>query len=499
MRIHRSSSAALATACSLLALSVGAAQAAPTVAPGGEFPFIVAPEQGTEAGMTGLAPAPTGDVWATGFVSTPPPEPTGYNGSSFPIRRFGPAGDVRQTIPDPGGRQIYGLALSPDGSVLYGSVRVAGTPMGIQRISASTGAVLGTFAAPGGAPGNADYVQDLTVAPDGDVYVLALNRNSSSEYASALQRYSAEGVFEGTVVLGHSDGGAGRRAPAFDPRTGDLIVLDSGGVDRYTAAGAYVESFALDPSAPEASQASVRPQDGTIYLLDTERSVVSVYTARGGFAGKRTVPRARFGRIAVARDGMRVWTLRYNEGLIYLLPGDDGQPDPAPTAGPDAAPQDPAQQAPTAPASPSSANEPSPAPAPAPASAPAPGPAPDTTGPVVRIVGATQTRTASRSGVVTLKLGPVLENVTGTVTLKSAAPVSARAAAAARRVVTLGRRSLSVAKGRTATVRVTLSRANRALLKRLRVVRVAGTVVLRDAAGNKTSRTFRFRLKAPGR
>jgi len=79
--------------------------------------------------------------------------------------------------------------------------------------------------------------------------------------------------------------------------------------------------------------------------------------------------------------------------------------------------------------------------------------------------------------------------------------VSARAAAAAaaRRVVTLGRRSLSVAKGRTATVRVTLSRANRALLKRLRVVRVAGTVVLRDAAGNKTSRTFRFRLKAPGR
>jgi hypothetical protein len=100
---------------------------------------------------------------------------------------------------------------------------------------------------------------------------------------------------------------------------------------------------------------------------------------------------------------------------------------------------------------------------------------------------------ASRNGVVALKLGKVNERVTGRLTLRTARKLKI----SPRKVVTLATRSFSGAPGKTITVKVRLSATNRRLLKKLRSVRVNATTTLKDAAGNMSTRTYRFTLKAP--
>ncbi|MEX0817213.1 MAG: PKD domain-containing protein [Gaiellales bacterium] len=140
-------------------------------------------------------------------------------------------------------------------------------------------------------------------------------------------------------------------------------------------------------------------------------------------------------------------------------------------------------------------------PTPPPGPAPAPqGPPPDTTAPVMRI--ATAPVTASKTGAVRVRLTcPPDESLcTGLLTLRSKSRLNVRGVLEARLAqVTFGRKAFTLQGGQTAPVTVKLSRKNRALLARLKKVRVLAIVEARDAAGNLRRTQATFLLRAPKR
>ncbi|MGE5408139.1 MAG: hypothetical protein ACM3NV_05955 [Syntrophothermus sp.] len=78
-----------------------------------------------------------------------------------------------------------------------------------------------------------------------------------------------------------------------------------------------------------------------------------------------------------------------------------------------------------------------------------------------------------RRNVARVQLACLLGNCAGQLRLQNAkAPGAARAAAAARRTVTFGSASFKIPKGKTATVKVKLNKAGRALMRKHRKVRV---------------------------
>ncbi len=119
-------------------------------------------------------------------------------------------------------------------------------------------------------------------------------------------------------------------------------------------------------------------------------------------------------------------------------------------------------------------------------------PANDTVGPAIRILSPRARLT--RAGVARIRLSCPADGVrrcAGALTLKTVrrfGPKALRdpAGTSRRRQVVLGTRSFRIAAGRTAVVKVRLSRRNRTMVKRLRRVRVNTTAIARDRAGNRT-------------
>lgn len=123
-----------------------------------------------------------------------------------------------------------------------------------------------------------------------------------------------------------------------------------------------------------------------------------------------------------------------------------------------------------------------------------PPPPPDTTGPVVVIPAQNKTLTATSAGVVPFRLGGMLEDTTGIISLKTVGKVQAAAKA---KVLALGTKSFQALKGQELIVRIKLNARARRTLKTRKKLKVQATITLRDAARNATIETYKFTLKAP--
>ena len=123
-----------------------------------------------------------------------------------------------------------------------------------------------------------------------------------------------------------------------------------------------------------------------------------------------------------------------------------------------------------------------------------PPPRPDTTGPVVVIPRQNKTLTATSAGVVPFRLGGMLEDTTGIISLKTARKVQAAAKA---KLLALGTRSFQALKGQKPIVRIKLNARAKRTLKKRKKLKVQATITLRDAASNETIKTYRFTLKTP--
>jgi hypothetical protein len=86
----------------------------------------------------------------------------------------------------------------------------------------------------------------------------------------------------------------------------------------------------------------------------------------------------------------------------------------------------------------------------------------------------------------------------GRLTLRTVRRLERPGSAVARRI-RLGSRRFSIPAGRTAKVRIKLSKANRRLVTALRRVRVGAVAAVHDQAGNSGAAKSRFKLRARAR
>ena len=115
----------------------------------------------------------------------------------------------------------------------------------------------------------------------------------------------------------------------------------------------------------------------------------------------------------------------------------------------------------------------------------------DTDAPAVDVVRTTAQRVGP-TGIVLLRLRPFDEDTRGTVVLRHVGAGSSRASS--RRI--LARQSFSAAQGQGLRLSVRLTQAGRRTLQRRRKLPVRVTVVAQDAAGNRSSVSFRLTLRA---
>jgi hypothetical protein len=468
------------------------ASAAPTIAPGGTFPFRVAGEDMAEISYHGIvADRGSGDVFVAGSAfrtEGTTPEDQHYV-EHLLLRRFSAAGAVEQTLIDASSGDISDLALSLDGLVLYAPTLQRGggtfTSVGVRRIDAATGAVLGSFATPGTGPGNFSYVHTTTVAPDGDVYVMG----SKTGGTTAIARFSAGGVYEASVPLAQSTNGTGYGKPGVDPRNGDILVFDEDSIgihiDRYSKAGAYRDRIGGETTAAGGLSGGiympaidVRPQDGAVYA-NGGGSRVWLYAANGGFVGSQSGTREFMG-ISARPDGSRLWSIEYGAQVRWFGTGTNAAADPAPVTDPEPTGLTP-HTPPSVPAQITGAGG---------TAAPV-----DVTGPAIVVPSSNKTLTASGTGVIAFRVGPVAEDATGVVTLRSAKKV----ATSRKAVLGLGTKSFQVLKGRTVVVKIRMSKKARKLVAKRRRLAARAQISLRDARGNLTVRSFRLTVKAPKR
>lgn len=131
--------------------------------------------------------------------------------------------------------------------------------------------------------------------------------------------------------------------------------------------------------------------------------------------------------------------------------------------------------------------------------APAGGSAPlatDSTAPALLFAASNRRIRVSRRGVVRFLLGPFDEDVNGALTLRAR---ERSFAARTRRAVRLATTQFTGTSGQTTKARLRLRPRALKRLRRVRAVRAAAKVSLRDAAGNVTARTYPVRLLAPRR
>jgi hypothetical protein len=222
----------------------------------------------------------------------------------------------------------------------------------------------------------------------------------------------------------------------------------------------------------------VRPQDGAIYA-SAGSSRLWVYAANGGFVGSQTAP-SQFMGVSARPDGSRLWSIEYGATVRWFATGANAAADPEPVTDPE-----PTGFTPHAP--PSVPDQP--------AFTGGTATPVDTTGPAIVIPSRNRTLTASRTGVITFRVGPVAEDGTGVVTLRSAKKVTTSRKA----VLGLGTKSFQVLKERTAVVKIRMSKKARKLVTKRKRLAARALISLRDARGNLTTRTYRLTVKAPKR
>lgn len=466
------------------AASAAPAGAAPTTSYGGEFPFNRDGERAWAA-WGAIAPTRSGDVWATaGLVKD----------QVFlePLRRFSSSGTLLQTIPDTAPdpndiRSISDIALSPDDAVLYVAARITGrydlrrptTQLGVLRISAATGNVLGSFAAPGDSPGSMRVASRVEVAPDGDVLVQPVT--------GPIKRYDAAGNYLAEYPLAETTVRSTSRL-AIDPRNGDLYFPDglpndtvaAREFDVYSPNGEYRGSFGGDEGTRMGSAIAVRPQDGARYVPAGQ--YVMTLGTDGKFAAFTEAPGARgLDQLALNHDGSRLWTLNDEFSNDPATPWsirwfDTGVgPDPVPGPGtpPARPPAGPGVLAPVVP----------------PSGQPGPSTSAPTTVGRLRLVGATGVVRSSRTGSVALRVAGGTPGAKVRATVRTARKV--RTADRRLRRITLGSATRTLGPGGTGSLAFRLSAANRLLLRRLKTVRVE----VRLTSG--TSRSFLVTLGRP--
>lgn len=134
--------------------------------------------------------------------------------------------------------------------------------------------------------------------------------------------------------------------------------------------------------------------------------------------------------------------------------------------------------------------------APATPGGPLPVPPADTTGPVIPLPAAGKPITATRSGVVPIRFGPMAEDTTGVLSLKTDGKVKA---GRKKKVLALGTKAFQALAGQKIVVKVKLGRAGRKLLVKQRRLKVQANITLRDARGNATVKAYKLTIKAPKR
>jgi hypothetical protein len=124
----------------------------------------------------------------------------------------------------------------------------------------------------------------------------------------------------------------------------------------------------------------------------------------------------------------------------------------------------------------------------------------DTTAPALRI--SRRAVRLTRRGVAAVALRCPVDEVSGPcqgrLTLRTVRKLERPRSAVAKRI-RLGSRRFSIPAGRTAKVRVKLSKANRRLVTALRRLRVGAVAAVHDQAGNSSSARGRFKLRARAR
>jgi hypothetical protein len=108
----------------------------------------------------------------------------------------------------------------------------------------------------------------------------------------------------------------------------------------------------------------------------------------------------------------------------------------------------------------------------------------------VRLALSNKSVTASRKGVVPFSVGPVNEDATGTLKL-----VAARTAIEASKNVRLASEDVTLAEGDITTVRAKLSRVARRALRREKELHARIVLMLRDSAGNATTKRLSTTVK----
>jgi DNA-binding beta-propeller fold protein YncE len=196
------------------------------------------------------------------------------------------------------------------------------------------------FGSPGSEAGQVQAPGGLATAPTtGDVFVADTANNR-------IDRFSSEGTFELAFGWGVVDGSAelqvctvacevGNRGPgagemdevvgvAVSPVDGDVYAVNrrDGRVQRFTAAGAFVEEFGGYGSEtdeffsplPLADDIAVGP-DGRVYVIDPNRGRVAVFAADGTLDSEFSAPPMR--SVAVGPGGRVYLGNDSNIGVVY--------------------------------------------------------------------------------------------------------------------------------------------------------------------------------------
>jgi hypothetical protein len=114
--------------------------------------------------------------------------------------------------------------------------------------------------------------------------------------------------------------------------------------------------------------------------------------------------------------------------------------------------------------------------------------------------GLTRTIKSDSRGRLTLTIGRFDEEAEGVIRLETTAKPSAgssRSSAARKSKVRLGLKRFTARPGTKVVVRIRLSKSNRRLLNRTHKLKVRAILSTTDKAGNRSTKTYRFTLKAP--
>ncbi len=180
-------------------------------------------------------------------------------------------------VPDTGSLGVYAMTVGPNGNLFITN------SAGIQEFSGQTGAVIGTFIAPGS--GGMDVPRALAFGPDGNLYVL------SDGPASVLEFNGATGAFIGTFVGAETGPGSlgtvYGNGMTFGPN-GDLFISNTfpnggGGsnvLEFNGSTGAYVQTL-TGGLAFTAEQLIFGP-GGILYVANNSASCPAMGNPAGG-------------------------------------------------------------------------------------------------------------------------------------------------------------------------------------------------------------------------